>query len=93
MITIKDVEDCFEETLRVKATPHRTPDFEKLRAEYGGDTPVKGRMWFIEEHNTGYGGLLERWEFVVDEPDLPRASFWADLLPGMFGMAPKTVSH
>lgn len=80
MITIKDVQECFDATLRKKATPHRTPDFKQIFKEFPADTPVNGERWFLEEHNTGYDGLLERWEFRTEDKKL---SFWADLLPGL----------
>ena len=96
MITILDVQLAFFETLRKKATPHRTPDFAKLGKDFGMDARVTGRLWFIEEHNTGYKGVLERWEFRVqlshDNKDKDGTrSFWADLLPGLLVMAPHPV--
>jgi hypothetical protein len=86
-ITVNDVEACFKETLRMKATPHREPDFKKIRATVGADCEVKAMMWFIEANNTGYDGLLERWEFRA-EKDGKRISFWADLLPRLIVSAP-----
>lgn len=79
-ITIRDVQDRFDETLRRKGTPHRTPDFRKLNKEFGPDTPVRGCLWFIEKCNAGRVGLLERWEFKGEKNGL-RFSFWADLAP------------
>lgn len=91
MMTINDVEMCFKATVLKKATPHREPDFKKLNEEFGPDTEVKGIQWFIEEHNTGYGGVLERWEFRGEKDNL-RFSFWADLLPGLILSSPKPVT-
>ena len=92
MITISDVEECFLMTLRKKATPHREPDFKVLKKVFGPDTPVKGRRWFIEEHNTGYEGVLERWQFRGgEEPN--DFSFWADILPGLLTAVRAEVSQ
>jgi hypothetical protein len=82
-LTLLGLETAFKETLMKGATPHRTPDFEAIRARVAPDAVVTGRFWFIEEHNTGYGGLLERWQFVVERTNGKHLSFWADLLPGL----------
>jgi hypothetical protein len=81
-LTLNALESIFEDTLRV-ATPHREPDFDKIRKVVDGDVLVRGQMVFIEEHNTGYDGVLERWMFNAPRSDgTGKVSFMADLLPG-----------
>lgn len=80
-LTLQTLEQAFKATKRAKATPHRTPDFKKLRKLVEPDALVSGRMVFIEEHNTGYGGVLYRWQFFMTDKDGNRVSVWADLLP------------
>jgi hypothetical protein len=84
-LTLLGLETAFKETLMKGATPHRAPDFDRLRRVVELTAPVMGRMWFIEEHNTGYDGVLFRWQFSMPRKDGSdeRVSVWADLLPGL----------
>lgn len=79
-LTLKSLQIIFEMTEK-KATPHRTPDFEKLNQRCDKDAQVKGNIVFWEENNTGYDGLLERWSFSVTDRDGRLITFMADLLP------------
>ena len=79
------LEMAFLETA-AKATPHREPDFEKLRKLPGGSSAnVTGQMVFIEEHNTGYDGVLERWMMRMPsgKDGGGYVTFQIDLLPGL----------
>lgn len=82
-LTVKGVERLYKATVKHGATPHRTPDFKKILRMVEGDPEVRGRLYFIEEHNTGYDGLLERWMFRVYDHGGAKIEFWADLLPGL----------
>ena len=87
-LTVKGVQRLFKETLKRGATPHREPDFRKIFKLVEGDPEVRGHMFFVEEHNTGYDGLLERWRFAVYDTGGARIEFWADLLPGLIKTGP-----
>jgi hypothetical protein len=65
------------------ATPHRVPDFHAIWPLVDGDPEVRGQVAFIEEHNTGYDGLLYRWLFMIKGKDGETEQFQADLLPDM----------
>jgi hypothetical protein len=62
-----------------KATPHRVPDFKKLKSLVDGDPEITGSMVFLEEHNTGYDGVLYRYILQVADTKI---QFQVDLLPG-----------
>lgn len=81
-LNLSRLEQLYNSTCE-QATPHRNPDFEYIHELIGNsDPPVKGTMWFIETHNTGYDGVLERWSFSFTSANGEVHSFWADLLPG-----------
>jgi hypothetical protein len=65
------------------ATPHRVPDFDAIATRVEGDPEVRGTLVFLEMHNTGWSGVLERWLLTVEGAAGP-IEFVADLLPGAF---------
>jgi hypothetical protein len=81
VLTLTALRDVFLET-DMKAAPHRRPNFKHIMAMVDGNPEVKGQFWFVETHNTGYDGVLERWSFTVPSKDNVPMTFWADLLPG-----------
>ena len=85
MITLNELQAAFHVTKR-RATPHRHPDFEAIREASGVDDPPVGiGMVFLEEHNTGYDGNLERYMCRVE----PNIHFQIDLLEGLVTSEPK----
>lgn len=80
-MTLSELEAVFANTEKF-ATPHRTPNFERIRAQIDGEPEVTGSMVFLEEYNTGYPGPLERWNLQVPGKDGKPVRFMADLLPG-----------
>lgn len=84
-LTFEKVESVFKLGKKKRATPHREPDFKKIRKlGVKDDEPVRGTLWFIEEHGVGPPSIpfLERWEFITQTPEGKQVRFWADLLPG-----------
>lgn len=82
-LTLDALEQLSKECQR-KATPHRVLDFKKLRqlADGGGKTPVHSMgMVFLEEHNTGYEGVLYRYLMSIACSKAPLI-VQVDLLPG-----------
>lgn len=79
MITLDDLQAAFRVTKK-KATPHREPNFEHIREVATNENPeVRMQLVFLEEHNTGYDGNLERYMCRVE----PSIHFQVDLLPGL----------
>lgn len=91
-LTLNSLEEYFAECCK-HSTPHREPDFAYLKeaAVNGGDTPVRGSIVFLEEHNTGYDGLLERWWFTVPDKEGTKITFMADLMPGFVSNRKETT--
>ena len=66
-----------------RATPHRLPDFDAIATRVEGDPEVRGTLVFLEMHNTGWSGVLERWLLTIEGAAGP-IEFVADLLPDAF---------
>jgi hypothetical protein len=84
-LTLRGLERVYKDTLKSGATPHRTPDFPRLKKVVDPDVPIKGKLWFIEHHNTGVIGPLHRWSFTMEKADGSgeTVTTWADLLPDL----------
>jgi len=88
MVLLSQLERAYKETFH-KATPHREVDFKIIRSMTGEKDPeVWMALVFIEEHNTGYDGLLERYLCNVGKQKLV---FQIDLLPGFIHMEPTSA--
>lgn len=83
-ITLQDCMDAMIKTKAVGATPHRDLNWEEVVERVGLKAPIKGVVMFMEEHNTGYDGWLERWMMQAADKDGKPLTLWLDLLPGMF---------
>jgi hypothetical protein len=80
MVTIKELRDVAEVT-ELRANPHRIVDWERLQeAEIPSDAEVSMRLVFVEEHNTGYEGHLERYLCSIINT---KVRFQIDLLPSL----------
>ena len=81
-LTLEKLAVCFANCKRM-ANPHREPDFPSLAriAKDGWNTIVRGRCVFIEEHNTGWDGCLNRWMFTITTVNNAAFSFQCDLMP------------
>jgi hypothetical protein len=84
MITLSELEAAYKVT-KARSTPHRHPAFALIRKECDNDDPdVNTMLVFVEEHNTGYDGVLHRYMCRVE----PSVMFQIDLLPGMIVAEP-----
>lgn len=84
-MTLKELEEQFRR-VELEATPHRRPDFNNIKKLVKDPAlPLRGKLMFIEEHNTGYDGFLERWLFALPAKEGNDIHFFADMLPGMVG--------
>jgi hypothetical protein len=87
MIKLSQLEEAYKRTFHT-ATPHREVDFKTVRNLTGEKDPeVVMTMIALEEKNTGYDGLLERYLCRVGKTKL---SFQVDLLPGFVKTEPPT---
>jgi len=80
-MTLNELETAYKQCSKI-ATPHRELNFDYLRKIAKDDAIIKGTLVFIEEHNTGYAGHLERWIMVIPTKDEKTISVQIDLLPG-----------
>ena len=84
-LTVDRLMVIYQAGLERGATPHREPDFTEIikAAKLGKDTPLRGNKVFIEENNTGYDGVLERWIFTAEANDTKSSplTFMVDILP------------
>jgi hypothetical protein len=80
---LAELEQAFLVTEKT-ATPHRIPDFKFIRSQMVDPNEQLGTsLMFIEEHNTGYNGILERWFVTFQDKEDKSILFQIDLLPGM----------
>jgi hypothetical protein len=85
-MNISELEQAFLATEKV-ATPHRLPDFKEIRKNMlDTKEQLSASLVFLEEHNTGYRGNLERW-FVSFTSKTGPIMFQIDLLPGLITRA------
>jgi uncharacterized iron-regulated protein len=79
MIRLSRLEQIYLDTFHT-ATPHHEVNFDLIRTLTGEKDPeVVMALVFIEEKNTGYDGILERYLCNVGKQKL---AFQVDLLPG-----------
>ena len=76
-----DVEELYAHTVKY-ATPHRHPNFDSLKKAIDADAEITGSMVFLEEYNTGYDGILERWILTAPTKNGGKIQFQMDVLPG-----------
>ena len=80
VIRLNLLEMAYKQTFH-KATPHHDINFQLIRDLTGEKNPeVVMALVFLEEKNTGYDGVLERYLCNAGRQKL---AFQVDLLPGL----------